>query len=527
MTNPHAPSRSHVARSRLEVEMRSDPHDCSKAILAAFMEADDPPSIFLFGDHLARISIDEEGHAVISRLNPDMLRADLHEQIRPLKRTARDGAKPCDIPMSIVREILYTKPERLSRYFKGLKGLVTSPVLRSDGTLLSEPRFDQTSGRYYHKSREFDLPAISDEPTQDDAREAAKVPLDLVRDFPFDSESSKANVLAALLTPLIRTYTRGCVPLFVIDAHAAGSGKSLLIRLISTILVGGEPRFMELARDSEELAKRIVAALSTGASIVNIDNIDIPLKHGTLAAFLTSEEYEARLLGRNDRTIRVRNNATFFANGNNITIGGDMGRRVVMIRLDPRCARPWERSGFKYTDLIGHAEAHRGELLASLFVMMRAWIVAGEPAPSESKRFGSFEEWNRIVSGVLDYAGVPGFLANRDEVLSTIDESTEEWSVFLSALHDRYGTASFTAREIRDEFSFLTNLRDTLPAWLEAKADSPGFTRTIGREFAKQAGVVTLEGLRLERAPTDKHHKVARWVVRVLNPEQAQTGGVS
>ncbi len=526
MTNSHAPSRSLVARERLEVEIKSDPHECVSAILGAFTEADDPLSIFLFGDHLARVSIDEERRATISRHNPDMLRADLHERVRPLKRT-RNGADWCDIPMPIVREILYTKPERLSHYFKGLKGLVTSPVLRSDGTLLSKPGFDHSSGYYYHQSSELRLPDIPEDPSQEDAQNAAKAILDLLGDFPFDNESSKANYLAGLLTPIIRTYTRGCVPLFVIDAHAAGSGKSLLVRLISTILVGGEPRFMELARDSEELAKRIVAALSTGASIVNIDNIDIPLKHGTLAAFLTSEEYEARLLGRNDRTIRVRNNATFFANGNNISIGGDMGRRVVMVRLDPRCARPWERDGFKHSDLIGHATEHRGELLAALFVMVRAWICAGEPEPAESKSFGSFEEWNRIVSGVLDYAGVTGFLANRDEVLSTIDESTEEWSIFLSALHERYGTASFTAREIRDEFSFLANLRDTLPAWLEAKAESPGFTRSIGREFAKQAGVVTLDGLRLERAPTDKHHKVARWVVRVLNVENVRTGGAS
>ncbi len=501
----------------MEMVLYADPHENIKTILSAFAEHDDPRTIFVSGDRLARISVDGDGRASIEVLNDHSLRAELHQRLCPMRLTSKEGAKPCEINQSLAREILAMLPSRLRNYFPVIRGLVTSPVFRSDGAILDTPGYDEASGLYYHGSASLVLPEIPDEPSREDAASAVGVLRDLVQDLPYADGASAANNIALCLTPLVRTFVGGCVPMFAIDAPDAGSGKSLNARVVSIIHTGGEPRFTELARDSEEMGKRIASLLFTGASVINIDNIDISLKHASLAAMLTAEEYEARLLGRNDRTIRVRNNATFIATGNNITLGGDMRRRIVLIRLDPKQARPWERTGFAYPDLIGHTREHRGELLAALFTMVRAWIVAGKPRAASERPFGSFDQWNRVVSGVLAYAGVEGFLANRDEVLSTIDEDALEWAEFVDALHARFESGAFTAKLVAAEVEALTGeLRDSLPAGLSSKVGSSGFARSIGWEFKKRAGQVTPDGLRLERYRDAR--KGTEWRIVAVNP---------
>ena len=91
-----------------------------------------------------------------------------------------------------------------------------------------------------------------------------------------------------------------------------------------------------------------------------------------------------------------------------------------MVKLDARTSRPFLREGFRQADLIGWAQAHRAELLTAFLTAARAWFVAGQPAGDH--RLGGFEEWARIVGGVLAYGGVDGFLAAHDEMWDEADD---------------------------------------------------------------------------------------------------------
>jgi hypothetical protein len=67
-------------------------------------------------------------------------------------------------------------------------------------------------------------------------------------------------------------------------------------------------------------------------------------------------------------------NAAFYATGNNLTIAGDLTRRVIMATLDANCERPEMRT-FN-VDARTEALTHRPELVAAALTVLRAWHVA-------------------------------------------------------------------------------------------------------------------------------------------------------
>ena len=74
---------------------------------------------------------------------------------------------------------------------------------------------------------------------------------------------------------MVRHYIRGQVPLGLFDAPQAGSGKTLLVELIGMIATGREAALMSSPSGDDEAGKRITAALTTGATIINIDKVKI------------------------------------------------------------------------------------------------------------------------------------------------------------------------------------------------------------------------------------------------------------
>ena len=84
---------------------------------------------------------------------------------------------------------------------------------------------------------------------------------ELLCDFPFADEASKAHTLALLLQPFLRLLIQGPTPLYLIDAPSKGTGKGLLAELLALIWMGRPGGVMALARSEDEVEKRITACL--------------------------------------------------------------------------------------------------------------------------------------------------------------------------------------------------------------------------------------------------------------------------
>lgn len=339
--------------------------------------------------------------------------------------TRKTGPKPVAVPGTCVQAV---GARGQWQGIRALEAVVECPMLRPDGTVVEADGYDPATGLLYAPTRAF--PPVPDAPTQADASAAVARLLDVVRDFPFRAPEHGAAWLAAVLTILGRHAFEGCVPLFLFDANTAGAGKGLLTRVLGLITTGRPISVMGYSDDPIEQRKVITSLAIAGERLVLLDNVDRPLGGSALDAALTATEWSDRALGTNI-TVKVPLAITWLATGNNVTLKGDMARRVLHIRLESPEARPEERAGFHHADLEGYVREHRGALVAAALTVLRAYVLAGRPRALLTP-WGSFQGWSELVRGALVWAGAPDPATTREELRSSADTQ----GAALAMLHD-------------------------------------------------------------------------------------------
>jgi len=122
---------------------------------------------------------------------------------------------------------------------------------------------------------------------------------------------------------------------------------------------------------------------------------------------------------------------------NNPTYSTEMARRTVRTRIDPKVDRPQDREGFRHPELLGWVDDNRGELIWAFCTLVRSWVAAGKPKFS-GKALGSFERWSHVVGGILELAGIGGFLANQSTFYDVADAETAVWRSFVLAWWEKH-----------------------------------------------------------------------------------------
>jgi hypothetical protein len=166
------------------------------------------------------------------------------------------------------------------------------------------------------------------------------------------------------------------------------------------------------------------------------------------------------------KMLNLPQTAAWFATGNNVQVGGDIGRRSYWIRVDALLARPWLRDGFRHQDILAWVEEHRSELLSMLLTMVRAWIVAGRPNGIAPK-IGSFVKWSQVIGGILTYAGVEGFLGNAAELYDSADQDIAQWDLFLDEWQKLHRDDKITSGMLK------TELTDNQPVYKPFQNEMP------------------------------------------------------
>jgi len=226
-----------------------------------------------------------------------------------------------------------------------LSGIVTSPTLRPDGTVLQTPGYDEATGFIYEPDVAF--PHVEDMPSLQTAREAAERLLDVVSDFPFLGPPHKSVWLSMPLTFMARIAIRGPTPMFVIGANTPAAGKGLLLDVAAEIVYGRSlPRKTYPVKDAE-VAKTITAALLQGFDALNLDNVDGQFGCPSLDAYGTSVSWTDRVLGESTMTASLPARMVICATGNNLSFAADTARRVLLCRLHSDREHPEDRSDFR------------------------------------------------------------------------------------------------------------------------------------------------------------------------------------
>ena len=475
----------------------------------------DPPTIFQRGGTLCRIKMvdldqykieDYTDHA----MRNDMSRAAKYQRIKIIN--GEEVPTLCHPPLDIAKALLALGSWKVPV----IRGLISAPVVREDGSILCSIGYDDETCLYYSPSEKLLIPEIPEYPSQEDAKRAANFFMDeVLGDFPFLDHTAKTNAMAAFLTTIVRPMIRGQVPIALIDKPAPGTGATKILELISIIATGKTMAALSPPENEDEWRKLITGLLRDGTHIICIDNIDSDLNASTLSRALTSSIWKDRTLGKTD-AVEYPQRACWYATGNSIVLGGDLPRRSYLIQMDAKMARPWERdtAKFRHPELNAWVEEHRGELLASLLTMARAWAIAGRPSGCKLV-IGGFEDWVQVVGGILDFAGVTGFLGNLSKLYEDMDSSSDEWQSFFDAWHAEHGEhemlASDIVTDIENPYSAIGKNATTEIAQ-KIKFRAPGNAKILSKILRKRLNVIYPNGLKLEQSE-DKHNKVKRWKV--------------
>jgi hypothetical protein len=384
-----------------------------------------------------------------------------------------------------------------------LMGVSDAPILRPDGSIWQQAGYDAHTGVLFEPAAGATFPPVHDEVNIDDAEAALSKLLEVVCDFPFESDEHKAAWLAALLTPLARFAFTGPSPLFLIDANVRGAGKSLLAQTVGRIVLGREMPVSSYTHDSDELRKRLTSIAIAGDRIVLFDNLEGSFGNDALDRALTSTRWKDRILGKSEE-VELPLLPTWYATGNNIQVAADTLRRIIHIRLDCLRERPEERSGFQHGDLLAWLDGRRGELLAAGLTILSAYLKRGHES-RDLKPFGSFEGWSAVVRQAVVWVGLPDPCLTRTRLAESADTTGDALGQLIGAWR-QYDTSG-TGVVVSDM------LRRLYPSMGPPPEDGPS--------IAVRAALENLVGCPPGKAPTPRQvgNRLRRFRRRVMEGE--------
>jgi hypothetical protein len=370
----------------------------------------------------------------------------------------RKGWVDVDPPVQLVRMLLARSRKWA---FPRIAGIITTPTLRPDGSLLADAGYDPETELYLWDA--LPLPAIPEKPTRQEALSALATLKSLFVEFSFRKKTAPTDLvvaLAGLLTALLRG-SLPTAPIFLVVADTPGTGKSYLVDLIAVIATGQLCPVITTSRSSEETEKRLGAVLLSASSIISLDNVTHDLDSELLCQVTERPIVRIRILGRSEMPICECRTA-MFATGNNITYTGDMIRRGLICNLEADSERPEFRE-FKQNILV-LSSAERAKYVAAALTLVRAYLVSGEKVAC--KPFGSYSDWSRMAREPLIWLGEPDPVDSLEEIraddpiLGDIREFFDLWRNYL-AMDVPYTTARII--EIASEQA-PTNFN---PPWLK------------------------------------------------------------
>src|SRR5262252_1097064 len=445
--------------------------------------------------------------ARISPLSSSSLRYQLSRAANWVRRS-KNSLTPADPPRDVADSLLAHGSWTL---LKELAGIIETPTLRPDFTVLSEPGYDPATGLLLVNPPP--MPNIPEAPDRADAEDALRLLKALLDEFPFVDGASRSVALSALMTPVVRGALKRA-PLHVFCGPAAGTVKSYLADLVAAIITGRECPTLSAADKQEELEKRLAGSVLSGQPIISLDNINGELGGSFLCQLLTQDRLEIRPLGQTGN-LNVESRATVLANGNNISIAGDLARRSIQCSLDPQMERP-ELREFK-GDPFKAIVADRGKYVAAVLTIIRAHVVAHRPA--KVKPFASFEDWSRLVRAPLMWLGCDDPVETMDQLRVEDPHTTQlndlliAWKEAIQQTSDGRVDTSISSEPMTARELCGTNVYNFTRALIEATGgrdlDDNASPLRVGKFLEKHKNRIC-NSLKI-CGQRDRHDKITRW----------------
>jgi hypothetical protein len=307
-----------------------------------------------------------------------------------------EGAKgPCDPSSDLAKGVIYHGGDRC---INPVKGFVDHPIIDADFRLFPKQGYDremQILGRFDHNRFDIEDRVLTDDEIM---HHLTRIYAPFTG-FDLAGSEDRSVLMAAIFSAVVRQVLPTC-PAFGFDAPMQGSGKTLLAETIAIISSGEKASAIAPGRTDydEEFRKRLMSLFLKGEKAYLFDNIVGQFDSASLAAALTNEVYEDRIL-QYSKTAKIYVKALFLFTGNNLRFTGDMSRRVLTARLKPADDNLTQRA-YQFDPMVKGQQMRR-EIISSVLTLINHWKQCG--APRASGAMTSFSEWDTLVRQPLAF----------------------------------------------------------------------------------------------------------------------------
>ena len=265
--------------------------------------------------------------------------------------------------------------------------------------------------------------------------------------------------MSFLLLPLVRMMINGPTPLHIFEAPTMGTGKSLLASLaaIPTLGIPTPITHMRADCDDSEWAKKITSKVMSGAPYFLIDNWVATALHRP-----RRRHHHPAHLGRPPHGLQRRHQRDAgprqLCMGHNLEQHAARGRRRPQesrhpigcqnpraIQTEPRAIQAQRHPGLVY------APDQPGSIARCCLIIVSSWVAKGKPSYS-GLPLGTFESWSRVMGGILESAGVPGFNPSNEVITSG---ELIKWNQFVVYWYNQDTTATAGSRRSLSEVLHL------------------------------------------------------------------------
>ena len=459
---------------------------------------------------IGMIKVDDEGHMILGLqpVNENAFVTYIEEDINLYALDGRGERHIRSIPAQTAKLVL-SSVDQFRMRLPIIKRILPVPIPRLINGELKFPK------------KGYDPEFMSFVP--EDAPEIKEMSLEDAKDlllnkiygeFAFKSPQDKVNAIAHLLTPFCRgLFSRETIrsPLFMYIANREGAGKDYAAGIVTTTHEGeaaeDPPVTKAESGSDEEFRKKTLAAFMMGRSLIHSSNNKGYLNSAELEALITKEIYRDRQLGGN-KLLEFPNILTISLSANvGLTYPPDLQRRAIFINLFLDIEDPNSRV-FKNPDLHGWIKVHRSDILSALYALVRNWVDKGSPHCKQP--FASFPEWQAIVGGILEAAGIGTPMQN--DVLNSIggDEETNSMRQLYTAAYEAYGSEWVSKSKIFEELQNPDSAFFGLFGYLDWERHPESAKMRMGKLLSKYAGRI-LSDIRMEELKPTGHASRAQY----------------
>jgi hypothetical protein len=229
----------------------------------------------------------------------------------------------------------------------------------------------------------------------------------LLKDFPF---AEVGRSLAVQVSAMLTTYCqllfspRDRWPMIFFNANTPGSGKSRLAELsIYPIYGTADPLSYT---EGDEFEKKLDTQALTLLSYTFLDDVSGLVKSNALNRWLTSPTWAGRIM-HSQRKFTILNQTLTLLSANQATLSPDLSRRSLMVDL--WSAELPEARAAKIEMTIDQewlaAPQNRADILSALHALLVHWLGPDGEGKLYPKVIPSFENWSRMIPGIVTLAG--------------------------------------------------------------------------------------------------------------------------